>query len=263
MHAKSWILSTSVMGSLALAAAALGIAQSPAAHHPVAAASTATSTAHPMIPAPSLVPPTATTTTTAPPPTTTTTTAPAVAATAEASTAQATQVLVYDPYTATGALAPTVVVTQQRTAKACVSNGVAGQGSYRCFTTPQPTAQQSDIYDPCFPAPGATAGPVVCPTGGPGPSAVEVSVGTLPPVTTVGPATRPWALELANGQMCTLVNAAWGGLGPFACEHAAQPGPIADCHVPVEQTPTWTVACQTNGTTAAPFETYPVTTAWT
>lgn len=253
----------SVMGSLALAAAALGIAQNPAAPRPAVASST-TNVAHPMIPAPSIVVPIvpSTTTTTAPPPTTTTTTtaAPAAGATAQTATAEATQMLVYDPYTVTGALAATVVVTQQLAGKDCVSNGAAGQASYRCFTTSQPVY----IYDPCYPAPGATTGPVVCPTAGPGPDVVEVSMGSLPPVTTAGPAQRLWAFELANGQICTLVAAAWGGLGPFACAHtAAPPGPLADCHAPVEQAPTWSAACQTQATTAAPFATYPVEKAWT
>lgn len=221
----------------------LGVSEAPSEVGSSAAATTTTALAAPTT---SAAPAPSTTTTIASPPTTPPTTVVLPPATS-------TQVLTYDPYMATGALAPTVVVTKVLTANACVSTGIAGQGSYRCFTTPSPHI----IFDPCFAAPGQSSGPVVCPIGDSLSDVVKITVATLPAVTTLHPAERPWRIELSNGQVCKLLNAALGGAGPFFCD---TPGPIDDCRTPVEATPTWSVACQPARTTT--FVTYPVEEVW-
>jgi hypothetical protein len=71
-------------------------------------------------------------------------------------------------------------------------------------------------------------------------------------------AIEPWAVQLADGQVCQLVEAAWAGLGPYSCRGLAagngQPdGPgarAADCHVPDSAQPRWTALCQVNETPA-------------
>jgi hypothetical protein len=87
-----------------------------------------------------------------------------------------------------------------------------------------------------------------------------LTVSSLPAQPGGAPASRPWAVRLAGGQICVLVDAAWGGLGPFGCQ---PPGPLADCHMPAEGSPWWTVACQGQETESSPFADYRVETVWT
>jgi hypothetical protein len=248
--------------ALAVGAAALGATQGPAGK-PAAAGSRST-----MVTSPSAgTTATATTATTVGPATTTTTSAPpSSAATTTPATLQGppaagsgTEVLTYDPYTATGALAPTVVVTERLTATHCYLAGVA-PSSYRCFTFASSPPGTGNIYDPCFAAPGRSSGPVVCPIGVPGSRVAELNVSTMSQ-TTLPRIRRPWAVELSNGQVCTKIDAAWSGLGPYGCQ-PTPPGPLADCHTPVEATPTWSIACQTKLTPSVPFTTYPVSKVW-
>ncbi|MGH9054968.1 MAG: hypothetical protein ACRDYY_03765 [Acidimicrobiales bacterium] len=136
----------------------------------------------------------------------------------------------------------------------CTGAGVAGNSSYRCFAG-------SDIYDPCFARPGATSGPLVCPANPAAPDVVEFNTGSLPAALSGALQQRPWAIQLANGQVCIQVNAAWGGLGPFGSQ-PAPPGPLADCHVPDQAIPWWTAACQEQLKDSSPFIAYRVVTAW-
>lgn len=162
-----------------------------------------------------------------------------------------TEQISYEPFTANGAIDPNLRITKTVSGD-CNNDGVAGSSSYRCFS------QQSTIYDPCFARPGATSGPVICPTDPSTPDVVEFDTRTLPPGYTGVPDDRPWAIQLANGQVCMQVNAAWSGLGPLQC----QPGPLADCHVPDQTAPWWTVACQTQLDASSPFVSYRIDTAW-
>jgi hypothetical protein len=168
----------------------------------------------------------------------------------------ATQPIIYDPFTATGAIKPSLRVISTQPIKTCEAEGVAGEASFRCFTA-------SEIYDPCFARPGATSGPLLCPSDPAGDQVVELTGLSLPtPAPHQGISdTRPWAIQLADGQVCILVNAAWGGLGPFGCG-STPPGPVADCHAPVSGSPLWTAACQDQENATSPFTTDRVDTVW-
>ncbi|HXZ62626.1 MAG TPA: hypothetical protein VEG62_07785, partial [Acidimicrobiales bacterium] len=149
----------------------------------------------------------ATSSTTARPTTTTTrTTSPS-----STSTTTGTQEVAYDPYTAQGTANPTLQVTQT-VSGTCVGAGVAGATSYRCFAQPD-----NEVYDPCFAPPHATQGPLLCVPAPNVTDVVQFDVGALPAPPSGAPASRVWAMQLANGQVCVLVDAAWSGLGPFAC----------------------------------------------
>ena len=154
---------------------------------------------------------------------------------------------------AQGAIAPTLRVTATVSGH-CVAAGVAGNSSYRCFAG-------NGIYDPCFARVGATSGPLLCTSNPAGPQVVQFDVGILPGPLSGAPENRPWAMRISNGQICVLINAAWGGLGPFQCQ-PAPPGPLADCHVPEQAVPWWTAACQDQTSDSSPFTTYEVDTAW-
>lgn len=170
---------------------------------------------------------------------------------ATSSPTEETKLVTYEPFTANGMIDPSVRITKTVSGD-CDSDGVAGNSSYRCFS------QQSAIYDPCFARPGATSGPLICPTDPSTPDVVEFNTGSLPPGYAGAPDSRPWAIQLANGQVCVQINAAWGGLGPLQC----QPGPVADCHLPDQSTPLWTAVCQAQLTASSPFVNYRIDTAW-
>ena len=92
-------------------------------------------------------------------------------------------------------------------------------------------------------------------------SVVELGV----PVSAMGgretgaPYERTWAFQLAGGQACVLVNAAWDGLGPFSCS-SSSPSSIPNCHVPKRASPWWSVQCAT--VKGAPFSTHRVIRVW-
>ncbi len=174
-----------------------------------------------------------------------------------APTGRGTQEVAFDPYTAQGTVRATLQVTQT-VSGTCVSPGVAGATSYRCFAQPD-----SSIYDPCFAPAHATKGPLTCVAAPTDIDAVAFDVGALPTAPAGVPATRPWAMRLVNGQVCVLVNAAWGGLGPFACPTPAAADSVADCHVPQQATPWWSAACQAQQSASSPFTALDVDTVWT
>ena len=154
---------------------------------------------------------------------------------------------------------PTMHVTQTVTGT-CVSPGVAGSSSYRCFAQPGTTA-----YDPCFAPPHATSGPLVCVADPTENQAVSFDVGALPAPAASGPSTQPWAMQLSNGQACISVAAAWGaGLGPFACPTPAGTSPSeADCHAPRRSGNGFDAACQTTESSSSSFRLVQVVKVWT
>jgi hypothetical protein len=164
-----------------------------------------------------------------------------------------TQVTAYDPIAATGTLASTLRVTG-RLEGHCSGGGVAGSSSFRCLTT------TSRIIDPCFAA--RLRGPFYCPTDPALPHVVEVTVQSPAAVTPIEPAARPWAIELADRQVCVAVNAAIGTRGPFTCR-PTPPGPLEDCRAPVVHSLYWIARCQRRGSQTAPFRTYRVLKVWT
>jgi hypothetical protein len=69
-------------------------------------------------------------------------------------------------------------------------------------------------------------------------------------------------MELADGQVCVLVAAAWSGLGPFACPTPTTGGSLADCHAPAYDPDGWSAACQAAETSASTFRTVQVVKVW-
>jgi hypothetical protein len=126
------------------------------------------------------------------------------------SSAAVTRQLTYQPFSAQGTIDPKLRVSKTVNGT-CQAAGVAGNSSYRCFAR----ASGNNIYDPCFAPPRALNGPLLCPSVNPANSnVVQFDVGSLPSALHGAPEERPWAVRLSNGQVCVLVNAAWGGLGP-------------------------------------------------
>jgi hypothetical protein len=172
-------------------------------------------------------------------------------------TSSGTQEVTFEPYSPQGALLGAFNVTQT-VSGSCITPGVAGKSSYRCFAQPG-----SSVYDPCFAPPHATSGPLVCVADPAQPAVTRFQVGALPTTPTTGPVTKPWAMRLANGQACILVAAAWDGLGPFACPTPATSGTSeADCHQPTSGSPTWVTACQSDQEPSSPFHPEQVVTIW-
>jgi hypothetical protein len=167
----------------------------------------------------------------------------------------ATKVEVFNPFTRAGLGSRIKVVAVKRTLTPCQSGGVAGGSSFRCFTNP-------DIYDPCFARPGAATGPVYCPVDLLHSDVVEIRIGTgrLPSLPTGEVAHQPWAMELTDRKVCVLDNAAWGGLGPFACIPPS--GAVADCRIPTSNEGRWTTLCQKSEHHESPFSQYQVVTIW-
>jgi hypothetical protein len=164
--------------------------------------------------------------------------------------------MTFDPYGADGKVVPTLTITNT-VSGTCVSPGVAGSTSYRCFAQPN-----SVVYDPCFAAPGATSGPLVCVADPATPVGIAFDVGTLPPAAAGAPADRVWAMRISNGQACVLVNAAWNGLGPFACPSPGVGKPEADCHTPKPGSPWWSTVCQLGQAKSSPFTPHRVDVVW-
>lgn len=184
---------------------------------------------------------------------TSSTTSPAATSTTEAGT----QEVRFDPYSTQGTLLPTQQVTL-KVSGTCVAPGVAGTTSYRCFAQPHST-----IYDPCFAPPHATSGALECVADPSTPETVEFDASGLPQAPAGAPATRPWAMQLSNGQVCLLVAAAWGGLGPFACPTPGATSSVADCHVPQPARPWWSTACQAQESASSAFSAVQVVKVWT
>ena len=169
-----------------------------------------------------------------------------------------TRIISYQPFSTNGTIDASLhLQVIGEVGGTCQGAGVAGNSSYRCFAQPS-----GRIYDPCFARPHATSGPLLCPEDPANPQVVQFNLSSLPPGLEGAPEQRPWAVELSNGEVCVMINAAWGGLGPFGCL-STTPGLLADCHIPVQGTPWWTAACQLQETPKSPFKTYQVQVIWT
>lgn len=202
-----------------------------------------------------------TTTTTLPTTTTTTTTTTTVPPTTTTTTTESgTKFVTYTPFTAEGALDPTLHVEATATGTSCGAYGVAGDSSYRCFTTK--VNGHGFVFDPCFAPSGATSGPVYCPINPTSPTVVEITLSSLPPA---GHTAHPWAYQLADGQVCKQVDAASGGV-PLSCTSTARhtSGPVVRCHPAQEGSPWWTTTCTTTATHTRPtlFRTYDIDVVW-
>jgi hypothetical protein len=116
-------------------------------------------------------------------------------------------------------------------------------------------------YDPCFAAPRATTGPLLCVPYPTDTDVTEFTVHALP-ATSHTPPNRIWAMQLQNGEVCILVRATWHGNGPFACPTPSATSPVADCHTPEHTAEGWTAACQASQEESSPFAAVPVTNVW-
>ncbi len=133
--------------------------------------------------------------------------------------ADATRVVTFDPFTASGSLAFPLHASGSATGT-CIDAGVAGGASYRCFAS-----SPGGIFDPCFAGPRGPSEPLACVTSPKDPNVVMLRATSIQDLVPVPPPPRPWAIELASGTVCTLVNAAWDGLGPFGCQPTPGEGP--------------------------------------
>jgi hypothetical protein len=137
--------------------------------------------------------------------------------------------------------------------------GAQGRYLYRCGT-----------MQPCVAGSLGPSAPLACLLGAP--EANDVVLWTAPSVDTTGfiPATTktPFAMQLSDGTICELVNAAWSGLGPFGCDGFPNAGGSpattpADCRQPVAgNTPYWTTECQEQLTQSSPFTSTTVVKVW-
>jgi len=129
-----------------------------------------------------------------------------------------TRQVIYTPFSGT-APAPGLSVTLHQSGPCYVyGGGVDGRQFYRCFGQQQVDGH-TFIWDPCFAGPDGTAAPLLCPDGPPTSSSLVAF--TVTAISGTAPAATqrvPWAMQLANGQVCEIVAAAWGGLGPFSCQ---------------------------------------------
>jgi hypothetical protein len=162
--------------------------------------------------------PTATTTPTALAPATVpaaATTAPATAAPASrpaaasgaATTVTSTRVTIFDPWTAAGTLSPGIRVVRQVPGTGCTTGSVFDQGNpdaWRC------SEASGGFYDPCFAPPGQSGVTRLACMDTPWSGATIISLtrplahssrGAVAP----SAAGAPWAMALANGQQCGLI----------------------------------------------------------
>lgn len=194
--------------------------------------------------------PTASRTTAGPPPST------APSPTVSRAAPGGTQVIDFQPF-AGNSLAAGLQVTQQ-VSGSCRESGVAGAHSYRCLAT------NANIYDPCFSGPDGTNSPFVCPVDPATGTVVAFTVTSTPspaPPAACSGCSKAWAFQLPNGQVCIAANAAWGGLGPYGCQHHNETP--ADCHVPVAGPSSWTADCQDVMDSSSPFTPRHVQRVWT
>jgi hypothetical protein len=173
-----------------------------------------------------------------------------------------TEQVTYRPFT--GATLKPDQHVAARESGTCFQYGGGAQGRYlyRCGT-----------LQPCVAGSLGPNAPLACPLGA-NPAANDVVLWTATSVDTTGfiPATAktPFAMQLSNGAMCELVNAAWSGLGPFGCDGSAGGGGSpaatpADCHQPVAATAAtryWTAECQDQLTQSSPFTSTTVVKVW-
>jgi hypothetical protein len=176
---------------------------------------------------------------------------------ATTTTAPASPAMTFSPFTAQGAVAPGLQVTQEVSGH-CTSPGVAGSATYRCIAEPGDVS-----YDPCFAPPGAFGGSLLCV---PDPAVMDVirfSAGALPSASSSVPQRRVWAMRLQNGEVCVLVSAQWDGRGPFACPTPSAASSVADCRAPAQTTQGWSTECQAKENALSPFTVMPVVNVWT
>jgi hypothetical protein len=196
----------------------------------------------------------------APPAVNTTSAPPATASTPATAVPPAmTQVETFGPWTATGTLQPGINVLGRSSGTGCTRSSVFDAGNqyaWRCFLT------NGSLYDPCFAPPGRSGVTQVACMDTPWSGARLITLAQ--PLArsswgTPGPtaAKYPWAMVLANGQRCGLLEGTGrviDGIGlNFGC-----PGGAAS--YPSTATEPWTVNYAATGSSS--LTSIAVTTAW-
>lgn len=169
------------------------------------------------------------------------------ASAAPAGTRAVTQVHTFNPWTATGKLAPGIKVTQREKASGCTyrsSFDLGNRDAWRCFPV------SGGFYDPCFAAPnGSHVTQVACVANAWAGKAVILTLakplahsswGTPPPAT----AKFPWAMVLANGQRCGVIGGTSQVVDGVGLYYACPRGFASD---PGTGTEPWTVKYQALG----------------
>lgn len=144
-----------------------------------------------------------------------------------AGASDATVVTKFNPYSATGAL--TVAVTDRAVGE-CWTSSIVVQvaNAYRCLVG-------NDISDPCFDPPRHTVPATVACVSSPWSSARVVTLTkALPEPSTIGKATNPWAVQLANGARCVAASGTVQSVGGVSlnllCPGGTAAGGLDDRH---------------------------------
>jgi hypothetical protein len=179
--------------------------------------------------------------------------------------APSTEQITYQPFDGSQ-LNPSLHLAARQSGECFAYGGGAdGRYLYRCGT-----------LQPCFAGADGTSAPLACPIGA-DPLSNTVTLWQATSVDRTGfvpAATRtPWAMQLSDGVVCALVNAAWSGLGPFGCTTTgtgtgtgtggtgAASGP-ADCRQPAPAATLWTAECQDQLSQSSPFTPLTVVKVW-
>jgi hypothetical protein len=138
-----------------------------------------------------------------------TTLAPAsrpAAATVPAATAARTHVEIFDPWTAAGTLSPGISVVRQVSGAGCTMSSAFDQGNryaWRCAGT------GGGFHDPCFAPPGQSGVTRLACMSTPWSGATIIRIPRPLARSSRGAAApsaaHPWAMALANGQQCGLI----------------------------------------------------------
>jgi hypothetical protein len=195
--AKTAIPGPAAAGLIAVAVALL--AAGCATARPAPAGTGPTAIATPTTLAPATVPATATT---AP-----ATAAPASRQAAASGPATSTRVTIFDPWTAAGTLSPGIRVVRQVPGTGCTTGSAFDQGNPDAWRCSEPSG---GFYDPCFAPPGQSGVTRLACMDTPWSGATIISLtqplahssrGAIAP----SGAGHPWAMALANGQQCGLI----------------------------------------------------------
>jgi hypothetical protein len=172
-----------------------------------------------------------------------------------------TQVITYNPWTASGNLASGISATSTQ-AGSCFSNSSAAVESdaYRCLLSTT-TSNGTPLYDPCYSDPSSGAGEVACPDM-PNPDSVTIIklTSALPTAGTTPASLVPWLLVLANGQRCNTNTGTVSTLGGINANYECDDGNAYG--EPDESSATWTITYAPNGATASAMTKVAITTAY-
>jgi hypothetical protein len=198
--AKTAIPGRAAAGVIAVAVALLAAGCATARTAPAGTGPTAIAT--PATSAPATAPPA----TTAAPATAAPASRPA-AASGAATTAARTSVVIFDPWTAAGTLSPGISVVRQVRGAGCTMSSAFDPGNPDAWRCAEATG---GFYDPCFAPAGRSGVTRLACMGTPWSGATIISLARPLARSSRGAgapsaAGHPWAMELAGGQQCGLI----------------------------------------------------------